>query len=323
MKPERENPPYIEIRQVFEDYDRIILHRHVAPDGDALGSQFGLAEALRSTWADKKIYCVGENSPEDPWFPSADVPPDCETCWNGALAVVLDTANTPRIDDERWSEAERVIKIDHHPLQESFGDIEWVDSSYPSCAEMIVDLIRAVGLVLPPRSASALYYGIISDTGQFRYPGVGEETFHRAADLAAAGAEVVPMTKELHRQKVDERRFAGWVMGAFSVSAAGTASLVVEKDDRRRFGVSVKDAAMAVAHLGNLEGVRTWVLFVELDEEGAKPSLFRTELRSSGVAVNGVAAKYGGGGHETAAGCLLERPQIANLLEDLDKLADG
>ena len=101
------------ILEKIKAYDTIIIHRHQRPDPDAIGSQIGLKEILKTNFSDKKILATGINEPTLSWIAEMDEVPDND--YEGALVIVTDTANTPRIDDDRYDKGDFLIKIDHHP----------------------------------------------------------------------------------------------------------------------------------------------------------------------------------------------------------------
>src|SRR6476646_8336665 len=107
----------------IKQYDTIIIHRHVRPDPDAYGSQGGLAEILKASFPSKQIYTVGKEDPSLNYLRRLDHIPD-ET-YDEALVIVCDTANTARICDSRYVNGAKLIKIDHHPNEDPYGDLLW------------------------------------------------------------------------------------------------------------------------------------------------------------------------------------------------------
>jgi phosphoesterase RecJ-like protein len=115
------------ILEAIKQYETIIIHRHVRPDPDAYGSQGGLAEILKTSFPEKSIYIVGKEEETLQFLNRLDYIPD-ET-YKSALVIVCDTANEARIDDNRYHMGEQLIKIDHHPNEDPYGDLLWVDTS--------------------------------------------------------------------------------------------------------------------------------------------------------------------------------------------------
>ena len=96
------------ILEKIKAYDTIIIHRHQRPDPDAIGSQVGLKEILKTNFPDKKVLATGVNEPTLSWIAEMDEVADQD--YEGALVIVTDTANTPRIDDDRYDKGDFLIK---------------------------------------------------------------------------------------------------------------------------------------------------------------------------------------------------------------------
>ena len=153
------------ILEKIKAYDTIIIHRHQRPDPDAIGSQIGLKEILKTNFSDKKILATGVNEPTLSWIAEMDEVLDND--YEGALVIVTDTANTPRIDDDRYDKGDFLIKIDHHPNDDAYGDLLLVDTSASSASEIVTDWALTLGLSLSDAAARVLYNGIVGDTGRF------------------------------------------------------------------------------------------------------------------------------------------------------------
>src|SRR5699024_1486718 len=126
------------ILKAINDYNTIIIHRHLRPDPDAYGSQAGLSQLIHYTFPEKQVYVVGEEDPSLEFLANMDE--ISNQSYNGALVIVCDTANTDRIDDTRYDRGEKLIKIDHHPNVDPYGDVMWVDTEASSTSEMIYEL---------------------------------------------------------------------------------------------------------------------------------------------------------------------------------------
>ena len=125
------------ILEKIKAYDTIIIHRHQRPDPDAIGSQVGLKEILKTNFPDKKVLATGVNEPTLSWIAEMDKVTDQD--YEGALVIITDTANTPRIDDNRYDKGDFLIKIDHHPNDDAYGDLLLVDTTASSASEIVTD----------------------------------------------------------------------------------------------------------------------------------------------------------------------------------------
>ena len=187
-----------EIIQKIEEYDTIIIHRHQHPDPDAYGSQGGLATAIMQSFPAKKVYQVGKNIPGLNWITveNEDLP---DETYKSALVIVTDTANTPRVDDDRYNKGDFLIKIDHHPNDDQYGDLSLVNTNASSCSEIIHDLILASEgkLELTAEVAEKLYAGISSDTGRFMYDATTAHTMEVVASLMRTGIDTSKINRRL------------------------------------------------------------------------------------------------------------------------------
>ena len=127
-----------QIIDTISKYETIIIHRHVRPDPDAYGSSFGLKEILKASYPDKQVFTVGEHDETLSFLTKPDYVSDEQ--YEGALVIVTDTANTERIDDQRYKLGSFIIKIDHHPNDDPYGDLLWVDTNGSSASELIYEL---------------------------------------------------------------------------------------------------------------------------------------------------------------------------------------
>ncbi|WP_019780620.1 DHH family phosphoesterase, partial [Streptococcus sobrinus] len=144
-----------QILEKIQAYDRIIIHRHQRPDPDALGSQLGLREILRHNFPNKKVLATGSDEPSLAWLAKMDQVADSD--YVSSLVIVTDTANTPRIDDDRFGQGDFLIKMDHHPNEDAYGDLLYVDTQASSASEIITAFAQETGLELTDEAARLLY----------------------------------------------------------------------------------------------------------------------------------------------------------------------
>lgn len=306
-------------RQILEEIkanNTIIIHRHVRPDPDAYGSQCGLAELLKASYPDKTIYVVGESDPALDFLYKMDIVED--EIYKEALVIVCDTANQARISDQRYKNGKKLIKIDHHPNEDKYGDLLWVDTSASATSEMIYELFlvgKEFGLVLTKKAAKLLFAGIVGDTGRFLFPSTTEKTFRYASALISEGIEFTPLYNELYKTKRNVAKLSGYVLQNFTLSSSGAASMFITKDILVEYDVSPSEASQLVGILGDIEGVKSWVFFVEEEKQ------IRVRLRSKNIVINQLAKKYNGGGHPLASGASVysweEAEQVVKDLEEL------
>ena len=145
------------ILDLIKQYDRIIIHRHKNPDGDALGSQLGLYHAIKDTYPEKEVYTVGDMTPRYAFMLTRPMDEIGDELYEGALAIVLDTSAKALISDERYTLAKATVRMDHHLFVEKICDEELVATSYESCAGLVAAMAEAGGLTVSPVAAKVLY----------------------------------------------------------------------------------------------------------------------------------------------------------------------
>lgn len=296
----------------IKEFETIIIHGHKRPDGDCYGSQFGLKDIIKTTYPNKNVYVVGQTSDFVDFVGKIDTITDDQ--YVDALVIVVDTATKDRISDERYNNGKYLIKIDHHIPVDDYGDLRWVETSFPSCAQMISYFYYKFKneLKLTKEGAIALYTGIVTDTGRFRYRGVSKVTHQLAGMLLEKGVEVEYIDQQLSKETLDMVALKGYVYSNYS-TADGFIYLKMTRDVINKYNVSDEQAASVVNLLSGIEGYPVWALFIEY------PNEIRIRLRSNGPTINELANQYGGGGHAKAAGCRIENwDQLNDFVKDCE-----
>ena len=298
-------------------YDKVIIHRHISPDPDALGSQLGLAALIKYNYPDKWVKTVGYTEASLAWMGSMDEVFDEE--YEGALVFVMDTANSSRIDDYRYKLGTYIIKLDHHPVVEDYADLNYVRTDATATSEIVVRLFEAnkeaYGLTMPVEAAELLYTGIIADSGRFLYDNTTKETLISTTVLYDCGIDRNKIHDSLYKRSLNIIQAQGFVLSRFKVSEQGVAYFTMTKEEQASFGLTTGTRAALVNVLANIEGIHVWVCFFENDDQR-----IRANIRSNGPIINTVAAEFEGGGHPKASGAMIyEWDQCEDVIEALDQ----
>ena len=309
---------FLEIYNKIKEFDTIIIHRHKKPDGDALGSQLGLKRAILATFPDKVVLAVGEMGESLSFVGSMDIVKDED--YENALVIVLDSGAEMLIDDERYKNGKFLIKIDHHIPQGEYGDLVFVDNSYESCAGIIGDFIRKTDLVLTKDAAAAIFLGMVTDSGRFRFSSTTSKTFDIASYLMSAGIEIDDIYNSLYVDSLENIRLRAKMALKFEVLSTGVAYLINTYEDVCSLGVSTYQISRGmIGIMSGIEGINIWATFTE-NENG---EVF-VELRSNKANINQVAVKYGGGGHLQASGATVKGLDVVpHIIKDLEKVLNG
>ncbi len=305
-----------EALKLIKKYDRIIIHRHNFPDGDAFGSQTGLARILKDNFKNKEIYMVGDKPTRLPFMEGTmDEIPD--EYYVGALAVILDCGSAHLISDDRYKTASATLRIDHHLFCGKFCDVEVIDSSFESACGMVAAFAKECKLKLSPASATALYTGMVTDSGRFVFDSTSARTFELAAFLMSQPIDLNTLYYNLYSEDFDEIIEKADNMHKIKFTENNVAYIYTAREDLPENADAAPIVSTGLVGLmRDIKGVHIWVNFTESDDG------VHVELRSNKYNINPVAVKYGGGGHKKASGCTVPDKKTAmQLLDDLNTLA--
>jgi len=308
-----------QILQAIKEYSTIILHRHYNPDGDAMGSQIGLKYLLMENFPDKKVYAVGDDPKRFAFMDGAVMDEIEDSAYEGALAIILDCGASSLISDDRWKKAAKTARIDHHIFGEKIADYEVVDTSYESCCGEVTEFALESGLTLSPNSAKALYTGMVTDSGRFRYDSTSSQTFRLASALLKEKFDLNGLYAQLYADDFAYVRLRAQFILKINFSEDGVAYIYTTKEELPTYGVDTFTISRGmVATMSDLKGVDVWVNFTETDNG------VLVEIRSNKYNINPIAVKYGGGGHAKASGATVRDKETAmSLLQDLGALRRG
>lgn len=301
-----------QIIDTIKAYETIIIHRHVRPDPDALGSQGGLKEIIKETWPDKQVYAVGEEDPAFTFLTEMDEID--QAVYEHALVIVCDTANTDRISDGSYDLGDKLIKIDHHPNVDVYGDIYLVDTEASSTSEIIYELCKESELRMNKAAARLLYAGIVGDTGRFLFPSTTNKTFLYAAELVTYPFDRTALYNGLYRIKDNIARLRGYILQTYQLNPHGSCSVKLTQDILDEYRVTSLETGQLISVLGDIEDIIAPVFFIEEED------LIRVRLRSKGPVINEIAEKYNGGGHPLASGATVYSWEEADqLMQDIEE----
>lgn len=306
------------IKEIKAHY-KIVVLRHQSPDPDALGSQLGLASILHASFPTKVIKVGGKNNGSLNWIGTMDQLTDED--FKDALVIVTDTANTPRIDDQRYNSGHSLIKIDHHPDDDHYGFLNFVFPKSSSTCEVLWDLVKQSNGQLKINDAAAryLYIGLVGDTGRFLYSNTSANTFKVAADLLTYNFNANKISERLSEITLAQGRLQGYVLDHLTISKSGAAMAIIYLDTLREFGLNMDQAHTIVGVPGLLNSVKAWVIFVQ-----KRDLSFRVHLRSKEVPINEIAKEHHGGGHNLASGADAEdERELEKIYKELERAVEN
>ena len=301
----------------LQAFNRIIIHRHGRPDGDAIGSQVGLKYILKENFPEKEVYAVGDAPGFFGFVEGSEVDEIPDSFYEDALAVILDCGGANMINDNRYTLAKKTIRMDHHLFTGAIADNEVIDSSYESCCGLVAHLANESGLRLNAIAAKALYTGMVTDSGRFRYDATTSRTFCLASFLLETPFDITEIYRHLYADSIEGKKLKAKFVLKIQFTANNVAYIYTTKEEVAELGVDLFTISRGMVNtMADIKNVNIWCNFTETDNG------VQCELRSSIYNINPIAVKYGGGGHAKASGATVADYETAMaMLEDLNKLA--
>ena len=291
------------ILEVIREHKTFCIVGHMRPDGDCIGSQLGLALALRNegkkvtVWNQDAIplkykFLVGDGLIE---IPRRGEKFDC--------VIATDCASYERLGKvcDFIKDRKVLINIDHHTSNPRYGDVNWVSPREPSTGELIYRLMKVARWPITKPIADLLFTAISTDTGSFQYPNTRPGSFHAGAELVTRGANLAKICDEVYQSyPLSRARLLKHVYSKFRLTDNDRiAWFWLKKEDFKRTGAESDDTEGLIDHIRAIEPVVVACVFEEVE-----PELTRISLRSKNARVNvsEICGQFGGGGHPAAAG---------------------
>jgi len=319
MRTRARNNTTREIADFLKGLERAAVTTHTGADGDAIGSAVALVYLVRSLGAEA-VFCHAEPVPNYlswllPNEPFVECPPDHDL-------LVVDTSRADRVGVPHEGVHPIRLNLDHHEDNPLYGEFNLVDDRSAASAQIVAALYAELGVPLEKRTAEAIYTGVSTDTGGFRFRNVSPEAHELVADLLRVGVIPAEVNDRINRTgTVEQLNIVGASMANADRYGEAIVS-IVDKDDYARTGANELDSKEAIDRLRNVAGVEVVAHLREI-EGGTKAS-----LRSESMDVGEIARLFSGGGHRLAAGYTTLKPpreareELLAVLKDVVNLGE-
>jgi phosphoesterase RecJ-like protein len=303
------SPELAPIVAAIRERQRFVISSHSRPDGDSIGSQLAAAYALRALGKQVTVVNADPAPPPLMQFPGVpdiliaarvEEPPGAD-----AAAIIMECGDLARTGVQGL-ERFFVINIDHHPGNTAYGALNWFDSSAAACAELVYDLVRALGVPLTREIATHIYLAILTDTGSFHYSSISPRTFDICRETLEAGVDPVLVARNVYdSNNMGRLKLFGAVLSAMQIDQSGRIAIVyLDHEMARQAGGTYDDTEGLINLPLTVKEIQGVVFFKQ--SEGDE---YRVSMRSKGdIDIGSVAKEYGGGGHKNAAGCTVTGP---------------
>jgi phosphoesterase RecJ-like protein len=299
-----------EIEQIAAELrsrERFLLTAHEGPDGDALGSLLAMHNLLTQLGKDSVMFMAAKEFPlpiEYRFLPLEEVFHEPPADMADRTIVFLDCGNIDRMPLDFLSEGNPIINIDHHHDNTRFGNFNLVDTKASCTAEIVYGLAVLLGARVTEEMASALYVGLVTDTGKFMYENTDASTHRIAAELIDAGVDVADTYQRLYEHVPMEKvRLVARALEAIQRACDERLAVTyISTADYEATGAGEEMTEGIIDHLRSIEGVKVAAVVRDLGDRGRAAR--KVSLRSSDgdVDVSAIARNSGGGGHKRAAG---------------------
>ncbi|MDR2162619.1 MAG: 30S ribosome-binding factor RbfA [Clostridiales Family XIII bacterium] len=328
----------LQITDALHAAETIRIFPHENMDGDTLGSSVALCLALRETGKDCSVI-VNEKIPDNIAFieygcvervdsndmrQEAELSDPEESAYNGAtyegydLAVLMDVGETARITGRKdlFSNGFRTMCIDHHVSSRPVYDYNLIDISASATGELIYGIIRAMGVRISVQISTAIYVGIITDTGRFQYSNTTARALKIAAELLEAGVQPNEVSTEVYQNvRIEKMLLENAVMSTMEMVANGKGVVAYMTRDMLEGAGSIEEETEGIAEkLRGIRGVEVSVFARETEDGRTKGSLRSKHYYD----IAQLATRFGGGGHVRAAGFTSEKP-LAEVVAEVKK----
>ena len=303
----------VKIAKALKRAKKIAIFTHLNPDGDALGSSFAMKYVLESIGKQADVYLENEMPEKLSYLGDADIIGGPETTCTADTALVLDCADFQRLGSLEYicRQIPNIVCVDHHYSGEKFGKYYYNDADSAATAQIVYHLARKITKKIPQKACVAMYTGVSTDTGHFKFSSVTKDTFFVASKLLESGMNHRKITEILYDTvKREKPIFMGKAAEQIEFFADGkVAMLKCPESFLAEYGLTYDD----VEELSNLplkvEGVQVAVLVKDKDETAKRVSLRGRDI----LDLSRIASAFGGGGHKNAAAFVIREDVDATL----------
>lgn len=305
-----------EVINKIEEFDTIVIARHIGVDPDALCSQLALRDSIRFTYPEKKVVAIGTGNAKFLHIGRLDKTEK----FSNALFIILDTPDRKRVDGVDMSQCVYSIKIDHHPFIEKYCDLEIIENEKTSASEIIMNLIFNSKLKCNDKIAELLYMGLVSDSNRFLFNSCTSSTFGSVTKLLSEyNVDLSKAYEKLFMRPLSEVRLEGYISLNMVVTDNNLGYIVINDEIINQYGVDAASAGNMINDFNYIKEVLVWVTITEDKKNGQ----YRISIRSRGPEVNKVCELHNGGGHKFASGVRAKTlDEAMDLVHDLDKMLE-
>lgn len=305
------------IEERIKAHKNIVIYHHIRPDGDCLGSQFGMKNLIKVNFPNKTVYTIGDSKGIYSFLEfKMDKLPLKKL--DDSLAIIVDANFKERLECREYLDNncfDEVIRIDHHPNDDDLdASLRWVEPEAPAAAQQVTEIAYELGWKLNKEAATYLYLGIYTDSVKLSTNTTTAKTMLLVSWLWDNGSQKDLIHTELSKRTLFDININTYISQNMKI-ANDVVSFYFPLSEQIKLGIKDPLKANRPFVLGSIDNTKAWVFFTE-----EKPGQIRCEFRSNGCNVRNVAIKWGGGGHIRASGAQISDPNlIPMIIKDLEQ----
>lgn len=317
---------WIQLNDIIKASKNILIVSHINPDGDTLGSMCGLHSAIRDNFRKNTDMLIMSKCPEIfkflPYVSDAVNINQIDKSREYDLVINVDVASADRMFESQilFDKAKFTVNIDHHITNENYAKLNFVSPEASSAGEVLYGLMQKMGWEISSKTAVCIYTAILTDTGAFKYSNTGADTFRIAGELVNFGVIPTQIYKYCYESNTKEHvLFQAYCLSNAVFSDDNKIAYInIFKKDMEKFNVAEDCTEGLTEKLRAIKSVEVAFIVKQISNTSSKIS-----MRSERIDISPVCAKFGGGGHKLAAGCLIKNPvadAAKKVLEEVKKL---
>lgn len=305
-----------QIYKTIKKYNTIVIARHIGVDPDAMASEIALRDSIKLTFPKKDVYAIGTGTSRFSYIGKLDKYDE----YQNALLIVVDTPDKKRIDTAKVENFSKIIKIDHHPFIESFGDLEYIEDTASSASQIIMELILKTKLKCNKKIAETLYYGLISDSNRFLFDSCTAKTFSLVSRfMSDYSIDIKKIYQNLYLRPFNEVQLEGYISLNMKVTDSGVGYIDITDEIQGKYKVDSAAAGNMINNFNFIQEILVWVTITEDTKNGQ----IRISIRSRGPEINKIAENHHGGGHKFASGVKVSTFEEAHvIIHELDRVCE-
>ena len=286
------------VEKLIKGSQKILIVRHISPDADAIGAAKSMKDAIESKYPKKTVILGSETTRED--------------LTKDDLLIILDLGVKERIAAEYLGDP-KTVRIDHHKTgMPADVAIELPDSG--STCELITLFLKDQKYQIPKKMAEDLFKGIITDTGRMQYS-LSDTTLAAMSILRDLGIDYKKIYNKMYVKDDISIKSKAYILSNYKKTPNGVAYLFLDHERTSKAGIDMHKTAQQVYEMGEIKGCPIWVIISEKNKNN-----LTMRVRSRVIPINKIAAEFGGGGHDNAAGIKVKnRDEVKEVLKRLDR----